>query len=65
MKLSAIKKGFLTLFLSLITALSLVSCASHDSTRSPAEERHDTITKDGASFPSEFHGRRFQRNNQY
>ena len=65
MKSFSIRKGLLSLSLCLITALSLVSCASHDSQRSPAEERQDHITKDGSTSPYEFHGRRFERNNQY
>ncbi len=65
MKSLSIKKGLLSLSLCLITALSLVSCASQESNRSPAEERQDSITKDGSTAPYEFHGRRFERNNQY
>ena len=65
MKSNTLKRGLLSLSLCLITALSLVSCATQDSQRSPAEERQDGITKDGSTAPHEFHGRRFERNNQY
>ena len=65
MKLNTLKKGPMFLSLCLITALSLVSCASHDSQRSPADEKQDKFTKDESNTPHEFHGKRFERNNKY
>lgn len=59
------KKGLLSLSLCLITALSLVGCATEENHRTIAEERSDSVTKDGSTAPYEFHGRRFERNNQY
>ena len=67
-----LKKSLTTLSVCLITALTLASCSSTNSREIAQEKANDNSFKsdvskieDGNQAPHKFHGKRFERYNEY